>query len=441
MTAESKHQKWETRPLKCWDKAKEIRRKYDKGRVEAEQKGKQLVDGLDGSIFAALGDLQATMTNPLGAMIANRNPTFSRQCLAEGECQGFGREICGYHREVFGSMYLDRDLEGGTFPRRDISIPTPSLCNQHSKRGQPVADYFRIPRYQGEAPGYTGADDPERDKTMLDHRVAEVLEEIEWLEKQTGRKFDDEVYIEHVKSSMRIGALKAEVSCLNQNIPAPVDQKSLYSFFTLGGLVRGDQDATEELWRELRDEIKWRVKNRIAGVGTERYRWVEDQPPPWSYLRYYRYMEKYGAVCIGSPYTLGGSFDVQPDGSFVPRKTLLQLGIQITTREQAIRATLRPGEQGPNGAGHQGDTPGRAEFLVNMTKAFKVQGAIRPLHRAGIGCDYGSREISLALTEIGVRVMHYETGQPGDRTDLDENRLLDQLDHWMESQGLRKLED
>jgi hypothetical protein len=37
--------------------------------------------------------------------------------------------------------------------------------------------------------------------------------------------------------------------------------------------------------------------------------------------------------------------------------------------------------------------------------------------------------------------MHYEGSQPGDRTDLDEKRLLDQLDNWMESLGLRMLED
>jgi hypothetical protein len=37
--------------------------------------------------------------------------------------------------------------------------------------------------------------------------------------------------------------------------------------------------------------------------------------------------------------------------------------------------------------------------------------------------------------------MHYEGSQPGDRIDLDEKRLIDQLDTWMESLGLRKLED
>lgn len=43
--------------------------------------------------------------------------------------------------------------------------------------------------------------------------------------------------------------------------------------------------------------------------------------------------------------------------------------------------------------------------------------------------------------EAGLSVMHYEGSQPGDRTDLDEKRFLDQLDAWMESLGFRKLED
>jgi hypothetical protein len=36
--------------------------------------------------------------------------------------------------------------------------------------------------------------------------------------------------------------------------------------------------------------------------------------------------------------------------------------------------------------------------------------------------------------------MYYEGSQPGDRTDMDEKRFLDQLDSWMESQGLGKIE-
>ena len=37
--------------------------------------------------------------------------------------------------------------------------------------------------------------------------------------------------------------------------------------------------------------------------------------------------------------------------------------------------------------------------------------------------------------------MCYEGAQPGDRVDLDEKRMLEQLDNWMESLGLEKLEE
>ncbi|MBI4295939.1 MAG: 2-hydroxyacyl-CoA dehydratase [Chloroflexi bacterium] len=438
MTTRPKSQKWETRPLQTWVKAKEMRKDFEEARVEAASRGKLLVDGQDTQIFDGLGNLQSTMTNPLGALTQARNYEFARQCRGETECAGFGREICGYHRNVFGAMLLNRDMTGGTFPRRDISIPTPAPCDQHSKRGQPVADNFGIPRFQGEAPIYIGPDNPERIKVMMDHRVNELLEEIEWLEKHTGHKFNDEAFRNITEHFLLTGKYRSEITAMQQNVPAPLDQKSIYSYFTLGGLTRGDLKATEELWREFRDEVKWRVENHIAGVATERYRWVEDQPPPWAFLRYYRYMERYGAVCIGSPYSLGTmNWEWKEDGTYGPPKNPLELGWPLNTREEIIRANvyafLRPGRMT--------DIAGRRLSLVDMAKAFHCQGAIRPLHRGGVGCDYGSREIMLAFAEAGINVTYYESPQPGDRTDLDDNRLLDQLDHWMESQGLRKLED
>ncbi|MBI4296189.1 MAG: 2-hydroxyacyl-CoA dehydratase [Chloroflexi bacterium] len=434
------YQRWETRPLQCWTKAKEIRRNYEKARIHAAEEKKLLVDGRDASIFTALGDLQSVMTNPLGAMIANSSNEFARKCHGAAECAGFGREICGYHRNIFGSMLLNRDYLGAPFPRRDISIPTPAPCDQHAKRGQPVADYFGIPRFQGEWPMYSGEQDPERDEVMIDHRVNEILDQIEFLEKTTGRRFDDGVFKEQVLSTMRLRKLAGEVYCLNQSIPAPLDQKSIYSLYTLGDLVRGDQDATETLWQELRDEVQWRVDNKVAAVGTERYRWVEEEPPPWAFLKYYRYMEKYGAVCVGSPYAfmLGAPFEWREDGTYRSKKTPLELGWPMNTREELVRANLTTFVLC---MGYTTDMGERITNMLDIAKAYHADGSILPLHRAGVGCVWGKREAALALVAAGVSVTHYESPQPGDRTDLDDNRFLDQLDHWMESQGLRKLED
>ena len=77
---------------------------------------------------------------------------------------------------------------------------------------------------------------------------------------------------------------------------------------------------------------------------------------------------------------------------------------------------------------------------MNAVKAFHCDGVILPLHRAGIGCVYSMKAAAMKLMNSGIPVMHYETSHPGDRTDFDENRLLDQLDVFMETQGLRRLE-
>jgi hypothetical protein len=58
-----------------------------------------------------------------------------------------------------------------------------------------------------------------------------------------------------------------------------------------------------------------------------------------------------------------------------------------------------------------------------------------------VGCTLTRKEQAMRLRAAGLSVMHYEGSQPGDRTDIDEKRLIEQLDTWMESLGFRKLED
>ena len=75
-----------------------------------------------------------------------------------------------------------------------------------------------------------------------------------------------------------------------------------------------------------------------------------------------------------------------------------------------------------------------------MYHAYNCNGAILALHRSGVGCVINMRELALKMLEMGIPVMHYETSHPGNHTDFDENRMLDQLDTFMEIQGLRKIQ-
>ena len=323
---------------------------------------------------------------------------------------------------------------------RSMVIPFPDPCDQHTKRGQAPMDYSPIPRWQGNFPLYTGPADPEREKAMIEDKVQNILQQIADIERIFGEKFDDEKFIKGLSLNRNIAPYAQDVCRAMRNIPSPLGQKDLYSFYTLGGLTKMEPQETLDLWKALRDEVVWRAENKIAAVGNERYRWMETHPPPWHFLKYYRYMEKYGAVCIGSQYShmMGGSFEFKEDGSWAPRTVSTINPDQIKTREEAVRALVGKDARGHN---FKVDEVIRPNAVCEFAKAYKADGAILPLWRGGVGCTVTRKEQGLRLSAMGVSVLHYEGSQPGDRTDLDENRFLDQLDVWMESQGLEKFED
>jgi benzoyl-CoA reductase subunit B len=287
---------------------------------------------------------------------------------------------------------------------------------------------------------YLGERDPEREVEMIEERLYCTLKIVDDIERIFGIEFDDEKFISGIVNRRRMFNHGLRLAQLMTNIPTPIGQKDLYSFYTLGGLTKLDPDEIEDFWKSLVDEVQWRVDNKIAAVGNERYRWMEAHPSPWHYLRYYRYMEQYGAVCIGSQYSQmsAGPIELKPDGTIGNRTMTPRPEDQpIKTREDAMRAVLTEAR----GHRFKDDEYFRLNAITDFAKGFKVNGAIMPLYRGGVGCTLTRKEQGLQLSEIGVRVMHYEGSQPGDRTDLDERRFIDQLDTWMESQGLRKFED
>jgi benzoyl-CoA reductase subunit B len=215
--------------------------------------------------------------------------------------------------------------------------------------------------------------------------------------------------------------------------------KDLYSVYTLGSLTKIDPQDTIDFWKMVRDEVKWRADNQIAAVGNEQFRFVEAHPPSWHYMKYYRYMEEYGAVCLGSQYShgAGSTYEEQPDGSWKPRvESAYPDDTPIETREDIFRYGASPNAR-PLG-GMKFDEYIYRWRIAEFAKFMQADGALLPIWRHGVGCTLTRKEQAMYLRDAGLSVMHYEGSQPGDRTDLDEKRLLDQLDTWMQSLGFSR---
>jgi len=462
-----KGQIWETRPLEYYAKAKELRAKWERSvesteRVVGQGNTSFTLDWQQG--FPAITVIE---DNPRGSTISAKNIPESRWYRLASESRGWGREICGYHGVIWGSMFQGSQPDGSPFPLRQFCVPIPSNCESHTKRGQQCMDFSPIPRWSGDAPQYLGLRDEEREKAMIEHKAYCNLKTMKDLERIFGQEYNVEKAQELVKLSRDVKPIREEIFKLMAHVPAPLSVKELYSTYVLGGLVKLPYEEMLDFWRAVRDEVKWRTENNIAAVGTERYRWMEAHPPPYYFLKYYRYMEKYGAVCIGSQYTNytyaqlemkqdgtvadrnythvdeSGRPIMQPDGTIhdkVHYHSTYNSAMRVDTIEDVVRYTAGPDARGSM-QHFKADEVYRPYALNEFAEIFKVNGAVMPLWRSGINCTLTRKEQAMRLREIGVSVMHYEGNQGGDCTDLDEKRMLEQLDQWMESQGLRKLED
>ena len=438
-----KGQLWETRPLEFWTKAKELRAGWQKS-IESREKvvGQGNVTDLYCDWTAAFPALTIIEDNPVGAMMANKNEGFARKCRLASEIRGWGREVCGYQGNCWGAQFLGYQDDGSEFPRRKLVVPMPCVCDQHAKRGQQARDFENMPQWMSDRLVYFGPYDEERNEAMMEHRVYCNLKIINDIERIFGQPFDDEKLLELMKGNEQIKNYAREITRLMAStIPTPLSVKDLYSVYTIGSLTKIDPNDTLQFWKLVRDEVKWRAENHIAAVGNERFRWIEAHPPSWHFMKYYRYMEQYGAVCLGSQYShlMGGNPELKPDGSIGPREFLAHpADTPVKTREDAVRKSL--GKDARRTDTFKMDEYIRRDGIVEFAKIMQADGALLALWRHGVGCTLTRKEQAMYLRAAGLSVMHCEGSQPGDRIDLDEKRFLDQLDTWMESLGLQKLD-
>ena len=432
---------YKTRPLDCWQRAKELRLKHYKSVATAHQDRKLLVTGSGASFISVLAgfgdDIVFLCGEPYGASISIDLP-FHEACAEETEARGFARDLCAYLRSYWGSMFLNRYYFGGPFPKPDFCFSI-HFCDSHAKWYQLVKEHFGVPYFGVDLPIGPHRSFPQK----VNYVVGQLHDAIEGIEKFLGRKFDDEKFLKAVRNEFRVTAFWPKICELNKNIPAPLDQKSLFSLYVLAMLERYNPESVQ-FYSDLYAEVKDRVANGIAALSTERCRVIDDSQPPWHFLKIYRIMEKYGAISVGSPYCFGlmGVWDETDDGQLVARKTPEEKGEEPRTREEALRTLatwylLR--DEGPSSmlGFYLPDIKNRVLPLV--VKNWKAQGVLMHLNRGCEGTAFGQMENRLALIKAGIPVMTYE-GNMGDDREFDEAQTVDRLESFMESLGLHKLD-
>ncbi|MFW9969142.1 MAG: benzoyl-CoA reductase, bzd-type, subunit O [Candidatus Odinarchaeota archaeon] len=431
--------KYPTEPLKCWNKAKILRENYYKDFAEAHDKGGiRWVGGAWSfdAIPAGLGDDVYSLTGePYGATVAF-NDKLALECHEATEARGFARDLCSYMRNYWGSILINKyawPQFSEEFPKPDF-IWQDHICCSHAKWYQVASDL------EGGIPMFDIDVSVGPYEQITDHKinyiVGQMHDGIKWLEKVTGRDYDDELLIKAVKNEFRSCHYWAAICELNKAIPAPLDEKSMYSLYVLGTLRKSAQWTADFYEKELYPEVKSRVERGIAAVGNEKCRIMTDTQPPWAFLRIFRYLEQYGCVSVGSLYTFGliGLWEVKEDGTWGPRSIP---DIEITNRDEALRALAEWNLSKPEWQ-HFYHPKLKSEMMIRIAKEWKLDGVFLHFNRGCEGLSLGIAENRLAIQKAGIPTMPFE-GNMGDEREFDLERTMKRVDAFMESIGIDKV--
>jgi len=430
------YQRYQTKPLDCWQLSKELRAKFFQEIWTAKDGGKTIGIGLglfSNSLPTSFPDAVFAEMGTYFTIVAN-NPEQAIQCAETVSARGYPADICHAAQLIWGSMFLDQG-PFGPFLRPDFCIQL-HFCETQGKAMQVMSEHFGIPSFCIDAPLIPPGRPQEHFKKNL---VAQMQEAIEWMEKVTGKKFDDEAFVHGVRNEWEVAVLWAKICELNKNIPAPLDIRMLSSLSAPLFLKR-NSDETVNYTRILYDEVQDRVKNQIAALGAERCRLLHEGVPPFYFLRFFRIPEKYGAVFIGSSLDFGacGAFERQENGSWRIAKTPKELGMAMKTREDALYALA-----------HYFVTSafmrsllviGKTEEQIKRVEDWQVDGVVFHCDRGCQALPAGMPEARLAFKERGIPSMVYEASH-GDPRELTEAQVVDRLESFMETLGLDPLDD
>src|SRR3990170_714328 len=346
MEAQVMEKKYKTAPFRCWDKAKTIRMNIYREIGEAKANGKVLIGGGAESLIALPTgfDHNILVGEPYGASISylyRENPDLYFQIVEAAEHAGYPRDLCAYMRNYLGSLILDKYIFGGPFPKLDFCLQA-GFCDTHSKWYQIVSEHEKIPYFSLDLVPFdweiTGESEKVKD-LKRNYIVTQIHEAIVWMEKITGRVFNDEKFIQGVLNESESTSTWAKVCMLNRAIPAPLDEKTILSFYILAVLGRPRQDVVD-FYRELLAETEERVENQIAANPYERARVITDSQPPWFALDFFRLLESYGVVSVGAHYSFGlsGGWEYDPEEkTWNAAKTPKERGVELKTRDDAAK--------------------------------------------------------------------------------------------------------
>ncbi len=196
------------------------------------------------------------------------------------EERGFSRDLCGYARTDFGSLYTGNSPIGG-MPKPDFLVCCNNICGTVTKWYQQLQRELNVPLLYLDAPFV-------HDEKPTDAAIAYVRAQLEDIVAAVGDIVGTPVEMnrlfEMLISGTEASRLWGKILDLLTAKPAPINSFDTFIHMAPVVVMRG-LDKCIDYYKLLLEEVKQRVADGIAAVPGERFRLGWDNIAIWYNLR------------------------------------------------------------------------------------------------------------------------------------------------------------
>lgn len=298
-----RYRKEKTQPSASQLKYFELYIEYLESLKSARNEGKFIVvhaTSIPAEIFAAI---DVTPLLAVGACFAISQCLKNFKTTLEATKEfGITNELCSGHRNIIGHTLM------GWFPKANtLAVDIGCGCDAFSNSLKITADLYDVPHYHVDAP-YRYSEE------AVKYLANEFKNLINFLENETGRKFDWDRLRESIKNSQKMIELWHEVRELRKAVPSPMDNRRAWETNWINWFFSGSQKGID-YWTVLRDELKERVsQGRSAYPGVaEKFRVLDLFMAPAHYLKMLEWMQKdYGVNIVSELLIHYQDFEMDP---------------------------------------------------------------------------------------------------------------------------------
>ncbi len=219
------------------------------------------------------------------------------------ESRGFSRDLCSYARGDIGSAITKGGPIGG-LPRPTFLVACNNICNTVFKWYEELSRFFDVPLFVFDTPFVRGELPPHH----LKYARAQMEEYISFLERITGREYDEVHFVEVAARSLTASGLWAEILACNESRPAPMTCFDAFILMAPIVTLRGTQEVVD-FYQGLLGEMRERVEQGIGILPSEKYRLLWDNIPVWYEMRNLgRLFMELEACLVADTYTSAWTF-------------------------------------------------------------------------------------------------------------------------------------